>query len=385
VASSTASGVDLGCHCTNTPGPVIAGPVIALSPPTPHRGRVTVQWWTRAEGGQFSGADRGSVFTCRWQAQAVQLLLDALETGSDIFDDLDQIRSLHPRNNTFPGEVFMGLAARALASRHARIPDVSSCYRHRHSRTWKSRPAGFRLSLYDSYMLRPASWTKPAGASPARVIAGEPGSRPRSAIERSRAERGVKSLFGGSKRAGRRATRPESCSLVKSTTGEPSRSCHGEGPRPTNWPAPEMPLVGSLRGTGSGTYARFRHGTGGSTTRACTSSWAPSATRRRRNHVQKTVGKPCAGEPHARIERGMGKRAGSTGSAPLTTNGPARRKSGPGSPRRGHRRGPALGQTCLRHTARTSSGGDRRRRCLRPDRGCSRRSNRSTGAPGRSR
>ncbi len=115
VASSTASGVDLGCRCTNTPGPVIAGPVIALSPPTPHRGRVTVQWWTRAEGGQFSGADRGSVFTCRWQAQAVQLLLDALETGSDIFDDLDQIRSLHPRNNTFPGEVFMGLAARALA------------------------------------------------------------------------------------------------------------------------------------------------------------------------------------------------------------------------------------------------------------------------------
>ena len=48
-------------------------------------------------------------------AQAVELLLDALATGSDIFDTLDQIRPLHPKNNTFPGEVFMRLAARALA------------------------------------------------------------------------------------------------------------------------------------------------------------------------------------------------------------------------------------------------------------------------------
>ena len=107
-------------------------------------------------------------------------------------------------------------------------------------------------------MLRPASWTKPAGVSPVRVGAGAPGSRPRSVVERSRAERGVKSLFGGSKRAGRSAIRRESCSLVTVTTGEPSRSCHGEGPCPTCWPVPEMPLVGSLRGTGSGTYARFR-------------------------------------------------------------------------------------------------------------------------------
>ena len=58
----------------------------------------------------------------------------------------------------------------------------------------------------------------------------------------------------------------------------------------------------------------------GSTTRACTSSWAPSDTRRRRNHVQKTVGKPCAGEPHARIERGMGNRVRCAGTAPLTTS-----------------------------------------------------------------
>ena len=80
-----------------------------------------------------------------------------------------------------------------------------------------------------STMVRPESWTSPAGGSPVRVIAGEPGSRPRFVVERRRAERGVESLFGGSKRAGRSATRRESCSLVTFTTEEPSRSYHGEG------------------------------------------------------------------------------------------------------------------------------------------------------------
>jgi hypothetical protein len=105
-------------------------------------------------------------------------------------------------------------------------------------------------------MVRPESWTRPAGVRPAWVIAGEPGSRPRFVVERRRAERGVESLFGGSKRAGRSAIRCESCSLVTVTTGEPSRSCHGEGPRPT-YRRSGMPLVGSSRGKGSGTYARF--------------------------------------------------------------------------------------------------------------------------------
>ncbi len=78
-------------------------------------------------------------------------------------------------------------------------------------------------------------------------------------IERSRAERGVKSLFGGSKRAGRSATRHKSCSLVKFTMKEPSRSYHGEGSiRPTG--DPDMPLVESFRGMGSGTYARLGSG-----------------------------------------------------------------------------------------------------------------------------
>ena len=137
------------------------------------------------------------------------------------------------------------------------------------SRTRRSRPtrstaahvrALTRAATYRHRMLRPGNWTKPAGASPVRVIAGEPGSRPRFVVERRRAERGVESLFGGSKRAGRSATRRESCSLVKCTMGEPSRSFHGEGPCPTSWPVPETPLVGSPRGTWIGTHARFGSG-----------------------------------------------------------------------------------------------------------------------------
>jgi TrwC relaxase len=57
--------------------------------------------------------------------------------------------------------------------------------------------------LYAHAMLRPGSWIRPAGASPVRVDTGVPGSRPQFVGETRRAERGVKSLFGGSKRAGR--------------------------------------------------------------------------------------------------------------------------------------------------------------------------------------
>jgi hypothetical protein len=112
-----------------------------------------------------------------------------------------------------------------------------------------------RRRRYSDPMLRPASWPRPAGVSPVRVIAGEPGSRPRFVLERGRAERGVESLFGGSKCAGRSATRRESCSLVTFTTGEPSRSCHGEG---NTWGigGPELSALRSSRGTGSGTYTR---------------------------------------------------------------------------------------------------------------------------------
>jgi hypothetical protein len=100
-------------------------------------------------------------------------------------------------------------------------------------------------------MLRPASCPRPAGVSPVRVDTGVPGSRPRFVVETRRAERGVESLFGGSKIAGRSATRRESCSLVRPTMGEPSRSSHGEGH--VRHALVRGSRAGSLRGTGSGT------------------------------------------------------------------------------------------------------------------------------------
>jgi hypothetical protein len=103
-------------------------------------------------------------------------------------------------------------------------------------------------------MLRPESWTRPAGVSPVRVSADAPGSRPRFVIERSRAERGVESLFmeGASVRA---AALSEFCSLVRFTTEKPSRSCHGEGH--VRRARVGDAFGGFFRGMGSGTYARF--------------------------------------------------------------------------------------------------------------------------------
>src|SRR5664279_6395219 len=74
----------------------------------------------------------------------------------------------------------------------------------------------------------------------------------------------------------------------------------------------------------------------GSTTRDYTSSWAPFLTRRRRNHVQKTVGKPYAGKPDVRIERGMGKQGRQAVPAPLTTSDHHRRAQRPAQQRTGH-------------------------------------------------
>jgi hypothetical protein len=102
-------------------------------------------------------------------------------------------------------------------------------------------------------VLRLASWIRPAGGSPAPVSAGAPGSRPRSRGEIPAAERGVESLFGGSKRVG------WDCSLVTVTIGEPSRSSHGEGH--VRQSHSRIGCGGSLRGRETCTRARSDHGT----------------------------------------------------------------------------------------------------------------------------
>jgi hypothetical protein len=45
---------------------------------------------------------------------AVHSLLAAIEAGQEVFVALDEVRSLHPKNDTFPGEVFLRLAVDAL-------------------------------------------------------------------------------------------------------------------------------------------------------------------------------------------------------------------------------------------------------------------------------
>jgi hypothetical protein len=47
-------------------------------------------------------------------AIARQILPDRLASGIDVAEILGQLAPLHPRNNTFPGEVFLRLAADAL-------------------------------------------------------------------------------------------------------------------------------------------------------------------------------------------------------------------------------------------------------------------------------
>jgi len=47
-------------------------------------------------------------------AAARRLLLDGLARGADVFELLSELAPLHPRDNTFPGEVLLRLAADAL-------------------------------------------------------------------------------------------------------------------------------------------------------------------------------------------------------------------------------------------------------------------------------
>ncbi|HEY5984834.1 MAG TPA: hypothetical protein VIV12_00425 [Streptosporangiaceae bacterium] len=52
-------------------------------------------------------------------ATARQILLGGLARDTEIFKLLDELAPLHPRNDTFPGEVFLNVAADALDWCHA--------------------------------------------------------------------------------------------------------------------------------------------------------------------------------------------------------------------------------------------------------------------------
>ena len=58
--------------------------------------------------------------------EALRRLLSGLAAGDDVFELSASVADLHPKNNTFPGEVFMELAADALevadATRNDPIP-----------------------------------------------------------------------------------------------------------------------------------------------------------------------------------------------------------------------------------------------------------------------
>ena len=47
-------------------------------------------------------------------ATARRILLDGLARNADVFQLVSELAPLHPRDNTFPGEVFLHLAADAL-------------------------------------------------------------------------------------------------------------------------------------------------------------------------------------------------------------------------------------------------------------------------------
>lgn len=48
------------------------------------------------------------------QREALHRFLSGLAEGADVFELAESVRDLHPKNDTFPGEVFMGLAADVL-------------------------------------------------------------------------------------------------------------------------------------------------------------------------------------------------------------------------------------------------------------------------------
>lgn len=74
---------------------------------------------------------------------ARRVLLDGLARDADIGDLEGELAALHPRNDTFPGEVFLGVAADALtwcqASRSVPLPLEGVPERFLPERTFRGR------------------------------------------------------------------------------------------------------------------------------------------------------------------------------------------------------------------------------------------------------
>ena len=173
-------------------------------------------------------------------------------------------------------------------------------------------------------MVRPGSWFRPAGGRPVRVDTGVPGSGPRFVAERRRAQRGVESLFGGSKRAGRGVKR----------TLQPRQS-HNGGAEPfmsRRRPMSGRPCSGvSLPGPPGVRRVARAHGLGRN--RRGPSAWPSSGRDRMYEPMVKSSGgqresegavvpgigvqenAPGGNGPHFDHARGEGKREGMTGSA----------------------------------------------------------------------
>lgn len=100
-------------------------------------------------------------------ATARRILLGGLARDADIFGIVGELAPLHPRNNTFPGEVFLEVAADALDWAGASRADPVSLegFRERYARP------------RDPSQVRPSG---PAGGRPAGLVAGS--SYPRSEV-----------------------------------------------------------------------------------------------------------------------------------------------------------------------------------------------------------
>ena len=115
-------------------------------------------------------------------------------------------------------------------------------------------------------MVRPESCVRPAGVSSAWVGTGTLSSRPRFVGQIWRAERGVESLFGGSKSAGRSVKRTLQPRLIHNGRAEPLMS--RRRPRPAG-PVPGLSLrglsgvIGVQHNVPGGKGPDFGHASGG--------------------------------------------------------------------------------------------------------------------------